>query len=697
MTGNTQAPPDDAQGNAETSPGGAQSNSQGNSTASSQTTQPAFVTVDHRDYGHAEVLASLLHNKLRWNPKTRSWLFYTDGYWRWESEEAVAKIANDALRKWYAQQMQAVTSPTQLGEIVRKITECCVYNKLVGVLSFLKGWENIMTRPEEWDRDGWLLNVRNGTLDLRTLRLRSHRPDDLLTQIAPVRYDAEAKAPLWEQHLDRFLPNPNVRRQVQRDLGLGLVGKVLEEIFPIWYGEGRNGKTTTLRTIMAVLGDDYATKPIQGLLVQQRWQQHSTVLTDLAGARLVFASETEQGQRLAESLIKDLTGGEGTRARRLYENSKQIRQTFTIFLITNHKPIILGRDVGIWKRIRLVPWEQQIAKKDRRPQDEVISSLLTEAPGILNWLLDGLRDWKADPYWVADEVQAATNIYRAEGDPLADFLADRCLLGARYHAPKAEVYDAYVKWCDDNYEQPVSRRFFNKLLIDQGIGEDRIGHNRVWVYRGIRLLNSAAGSQEPEAEPQDTEVRSDADMSLITSQKLKIHGESYNSSDRMCPQDEQPEPRPDTEQPEPPAPPPDTEQQGERRPSVLGEWEAAIAEFMELAVARNFEPFRLDGYRTIMAGSEAWGKFASTAEPEVLREVIAALRAAREKPPRVGDVVWCLNGDGSIANPEPLKIVGVEIGPNLEPYAMLDGEDGVTGWPLLRCYLAEGDPTDCSV
>lgn len=328
-----------------------------------------------RDYAHAEILAGYFSNRFRWATHRRRWMEFQQGVWRPVEVEYVARLASETLRQHYAVEAGGTSDKAKMAELGKKLTEACTYARIEGALSFLKGFDDILTRPEQWDAWPWLLNVRNGTLDLRTGTFRVHAPEDLLTKQAAVDYDPQAQAPNWEKHLSYFLPNANVRREVQRELGTALVGAVLDEVLPIWYGTGANGKSTTARIVMALLGD-YAKRAAPNLLVKKRFEEHPTGIADLAGARLVFSLETDDGKRLAEALVKELTGGDVKKARYLYGDFSEFQQTFSLFLVTNHKPQITGADPGIWRRIRLIPWEVMIPDSEKKPQDEVVSALL---------------------------------------------------------------------------------------------------------------------------------------------------------------------------------------------------------------------------------------------------------------------------------------------------------------------------------
>jgi len=209
----------------------------------------------------------------------------------------------------------------------------------------------VQVEPEELDSDGWLLNVENGTLDLRDGSFREHREEDLITKMAPVRYDPSAQCPKWMAHIEMFLPNKDIRRQVQRDLGRSLVGKVLEETLGFWYGEkGANGKTTTARVIMALLGE-YAKKAAPNLLIKSKHERHPTEIADLAGSRIVFSIEVEEGSKLALAIVKDFTGGDTKKGRFMRQDFFEFSQTFDIILIANNKPIMAAANEGTWRRV----------------------------------------------------------------------------------------------------------------------------------------------------------------------------------------------------------------------------------------------------------------------------------------------------------------------------------------------------------
>ena len=478
------------------------------------------------DWAHAETLAGLLEGAYRWAYHRGTWMGWTGQVWEPITEQRMATIAAESLRIEYARLLALAANKPTLKRLARLITDTCVYRHVQGGLSFLKGWSGFETEPKQWDADPWLLNVSNGLVDLRTGAIAVHSPSHLCTKLAPVAYEPIAAAPAWEAHLERFLPNESIRRQVQRDMGTALVGAVLEEALPIWYGTGGNGKTTTARVFAAVLGD-YARKAAPNLLIQSRNERHSTEVADLAGSRWVVSAEIDDGKRLAEALVKDLTGGDVKKARFMRGDFFEFFQTFSITLLVNHKPIISGTDEGIWRRVRLVPWTETITDAERRPQDEVLFELLQEGPGILAWMVAGLQDWLADSRWEAPEVKMATMAYREEQDVLAPFLSDRCEIGPRYTVGVGELYDAYGRWGENVGEQCAAKRRFGDLLRQRGCSQQQVGHAKTRTWIGLRL---------------QTDLRTDADraaLSLPGENEIKTNNARASASVRNDDADDQ--------------------------------------------------------------------------------------------------------------------------------------------------------------
>lgn len=314
---------------------------------------------------------------------------------------------------------------------------------------------------------------------------REHDPRDFITRLAPVVYAPDATASKWQQHLELFLPNPNVRRQVLRDLAGGLVGKQFYERLSIWLGRGANGKTTTAKVVQNVLGD-YVDEAPYNFLVQSNYDRHPTEIADLEGLRLVFVTEIDKGKKLSEALVKKLTGNDRLKARFMRQDFYRFEPTHNLILITNYLPTIEGDDDGIWRRVLVTSWNYRIPKDKERWAHEVIEELSEEGPGITNTLITALNDIIADRQWVPEEVEATSEEYRIESDKLYKFIKDRCKLCPQCQIPKSVLYNAYLEWCKENDQIPITHKEFTARLRQKGI-KDNKGTKGVRYYIGIDL------------------------------------------------------------------------------------------------------------------------------------------------------------------------------------------------------------------
>lgn len=223
----------------------------------------------------------------------------------------------------------------------------------------------------------------------------------------------------------------------------------------ILHGTGRNGKSTLLEVVRALLGD-YAMRTPTSTLMTKRGEGIPNDIARLKGARFVSASESEDGRRLAESLIKDLTGGDTISARFLRAEFFDFRPEFKVFLATNHKPGIRGTDDGIWDRVRLIPFDVRILDDQLDPH--LLSKLTKELPGILNWAIRGCLDWQSDGLGMPPVVAEATEAYRSEQGVLAMFIIDRCVVHPRASCGATTLYAAYKEWCEETGEWTAPQR-----------------------------------------------------------------------------------------------------------------------------------------------------------------------------------------------------------------------------------------------
>ncbi|GHV09906.1 hypothetical protein FACS189485_22810 [Spirochaetia bacterium] len=217
--------------------------------------------------------------------------------------------------------------------------------------------------------------------------------------------------------------------------------------------------------------------------MKRNGDQISNDIARLRGTRFVTTTEAEEGRRLSEPLIKQITGNDALTARFLYGEYFDFIPTFKIFMATNHKPMVRGTDHGIWRRIKLIPFTTTIApeKQDKHLEEK----LLEEGPGILNWLLEGARRWCAEGLVMPKAVSNATEEYRSEMDVLGSFIKECCVQGPGTSVRARELFRAYQEWCEENNEHACSERFLSVRLKELGIERSRTAEARYWT--GIML------------------------------------------------------------------------------------------------------------------------------------------------------------------------------------------------------------------
>jgi putative DNA primase/helicase len=339
------------------------------------------------------------------------------------------------------------------------------------------------------DKDPWLFNVKNGTVDLRAGEFREQRREDFITKMANVDFDENAECPTWRQFIREIMGcNASLVYFLQCAAGMVLTGDTSEQTMFILFGSGANGKSTFLNTLMKVLGDYSIATPTETFM-KKTGEQISNDIARLRGMRLVTTTEAEQGKRLSEPLIKQITGNDALTARFLYGEFFDFVPTFKVFMATNHKPMIKGTDYGIWRRIKLIPFLTTITPD--RQDKHLEEKLLAERSGILNWLIEGAREWQAKGLIAPKEVSLATEEYRSEMDVLGNFIKECCVQLPGVQIRVRELFKAYQDWCEDNNEKAFSERYFSLRLKELGVERTRTSEARFW--KGIALKADASG------------------------------------------------------------------------------------------------------------------------------------------------------------------------------------------------------------
>lgn len=280
-------------------------------------------------------------------------------------------------------------------------------------------------------------------------------------------------------------------RYLQKAVGYSLTGDTGEQVLFFLYGTGANGKSVFLNVLQELMGD-YAQQAPASLLMAKSEGIPNDVAR-LKGARFVATIETEEGKRLAENLVKQLTGGDTVSARFLRQEYFEFKPECKLWMASNHKPIIRGSDYGIWRRIHLIPFTVTIPpeNRDRRLPDK----LRAELPGILRWAVDGLRIWLEEGLTPPLKVQAATEEYREDMDSIGTFLSECCVTEPTAKVPVRTLYETYVRWCQENGETPMKQRMLGKRLKERGFQQEKSTGGRMAWY-GLRLSTFGASYLE---------------------------------------------------------------------------------------------------------------------------------------------------------------------------------------------------------
>lgn len=459
-------------------------------------TRPKAVRFELTEVGNGRRLAARHAPSIRFCPTLGAWLAWDGKRWRRDATLEVERLAKETVDSMLAE-AKAVTDAAQQRALCDWSLKSQTKHQINAMIDLARSEEGIAVPADRLDTDPWLFNCLNGTLDLRTGERRPHCPDDLITKLAPVAYDPDAACPTWEGFLRQVLGDDATIEFVRRAAGYGLTGETREHCLFFLHGAGRNGKSTMLKTLLAIVGDYGATIPASLLAAQDR-EQHSTGLADLRGRRIVAAAELEDGKRLAESLVKVITGGDRIRARRLYQDSDEFEPTHKLFMAGNHRPEVRGTDEGIWSRILVILFPYVIAAAER--DKSLDQRLAGEAAGILAWMVRGCLDWQKDGLGVPESIASATGDYRAEMDDVEAFLDDRCVQEADARCRTTQLHVAYREWLASTSPERAAKSagVFGQSLEAKGFKTLKTGGN---MFRlGVRLIDESRRADVPQEE-----------------------------------------------------------------------------------------------------------------------------------------------------------------------------------------------------
>jgi len=500
--------------------------------------QPAVGEMQSKDYhlsdaGNAERLVDRHGDKIRYCPQWGSWLVYDGQRWKRDETSQITTLAKETIRDAHEEALN-IEDEYKRKRVITHLLSSEDHYKIRAMVSSAKSIQRIVVTQDRLDGDRMLLNVINGTIDLRTGQARDHDPKDLITQLAPVEYRQDADCPRFKGFLTRiFDGDAELVRFVQVAKGYSVTGMTGERCLFIEWGEGANGKSTLNNTIMHILGDYHKATQAETLFSKKNQDGIRNDLARLKGSRYVTTSESNQGRSLDEAMVKQITGDDPVLARFLHREFFEFQPEFKVWLSTNHKPIIRGTDSAIWSRIRLIPFEVQIPKKQ---QIQGLSEIFyrEEASGILNWLVEGCLQWSASGLPPADAVMEATEDYRNDMDTLATFVGDTINECDNGYVSVADLYKAYEAWCSKNGEEPIKQRIFVSRLKEKGFRtEKKTGNVTYWA--GIKLKRNPIETDDNSPDDNSPKPADITDKVIKLSSVTSNQGFIYNSTYREKP------------------------------------------------------------------------------------------------------------------------------------------------------------------
>lgn len=435
------------------------------------------------DNANAERFVESHSNDIRFIQEMGQWANYDGKKWDIDVEAAVLQKAREYAAELLpiAQLVDLADPLTQLA--MRKFaTQSNSKRAITDCLKLAKGDRRISLRVEQIDPHRGLINLRNGTLDLRTGQLRKHDPSDHIFQIANADYVPGADCPQWKAALQRiFDKDASLIDYVQIALGYAASGEANEQILFIGHGNGNNGKSTLTKTVNLTLGD-YAHPASFDLFQKSYTRQHPTEIAQLFGKRFVPISELPSGWGVDEARVKQLTGGDMLTARCMRQDFWKFSPTHTFWMSANYLPIISGREEGIWRRIRVIPFNVDLSAVGNVDKDIASRMVRDEAPGILNWIMEGYQKWKEHGLGqIPDAVREKTNEYRRDQDCVSNFVKECCEENDAFSVSLKQLYAAYLE-----FGGKLGRKDFGNRIRSLGYECSRDGKG--YRVRGLRLI-----------------------------------------------------------------------------------------------------------------------------------------------------------------------------------------------------------------
>ena len=457
------------------------------------------------DVFNGKFFAKIFINRMVYCYPRSKWLKFNEMVWEWcdsGEELQAAKHAAMNIAKYAAEIFSADPTNPSSKKLIQHAQNSQNLSRLQAMLQTAAAELSMgIGDLNQLDSDAMLLGCKNGIVCLNTGTLLAPDPKMLITRQVNAELDPDAPCPNWLRFLDQcFISDEETIDYIQKALGYSLTGMVNEEVLHFCFGMGRNGKSVFANVMTKLMGDYAITAPAEMLMRRDR-NSATNDIARLCGSRLVLANETRSDQRFDDLTIKTLVSTERISARFLHNEFFEFWPTFKIWIRGNHKPVITDESNGAWRRIRLVPFENNIPEDLVDPELE--NKLLAEKDGILAWMVEGALKWKKEGLTSSPRIKSASNQYRSDCDVIGDFIDENCTLGQGLKVTQVGLWNVWQEWARENGYFCGSKKTFTRRLKDRGINADGY-HNGVRAYVGVglaKILHHTTPSQDVGVNP----------------------------------------------------------------------------------------------------------------------------------------------------------------------------------------------------
>jgi putative DNA primase/helicase len=436
----------------------------------------------------ADAFAAAHADALRFDHTRGKWSLWDGARWKREETKLAYRWAHAEARRLAAGKGKSVVERAGRASFA------------AGVERLAQAGEAFAVTHEVWDGDPWSLGTPAGVIDLRTGAMRDARPEDYITRLTAVAPAVGEECPLWLKFLGEATgDDAGMIGFLRRWFGYCLTGITQEHALVFIHGDGGNGKGVVMNTVFGILGD-HAVNAAMETFVVTRGDKHSTDLAMLDGARMVMASEVEEGQTWAEARIKAITGGDPITARFMRQDNFTYVPRFKLTISGNHKPALRGVDNATRRRFNIVPFNRRPAT----PDPELPEKLKAEWPGSLRWMVNGCLEWRREGLGAPASVAAATDDYFESQNFFGRWIEDRCNLGWGLKSTPAALLRSFEDWCRENREEMTdSRRLRGALEKVKGVYYAKTDGNRIVCGIELKGTTVAKGDAETDKAPGD--------------------------------------------------------------------------------------------------------------------------------------------------------------------------------------------------